>query len=656
MPDERDSRRSWTPPLIAALIVSLILLVILGPTFLWPTEERDDVPLGTIIEDAKNDRILRIEVKGTEVTATYHALDPDTDQPLIRTSHVGPNTTIETLLIAEGVSIDGPQADRPGVILEYRPESAGLGGLGWLLNLLPFILIGAFLLFILRRSSGATSDALRFSRSQARLFQPTMATVTFADVAGVNEAKVELAEVVEFLQHPDRFRALGARIPRGVLLVGSPGTGKTLMARAVAGEAGVPFFSISGSEFVEMFVGVGASRVRDLFTEAKKHAPCIVFVDEIDAVGRQRGAGLGSGHDEREQTLNQILVEMDGFEPDLDVIVLAATNRPDILDPALIRPGRFDRKVVLDDPDVDGREAILNVHVRGKPLADSVDIRALARATPGFSGADLANLVNEGAILAARRRQPEISMDELSEAIDRVTLGPERRSRVMTDEEKRLTAYHEGGHAVVGHLMEHHDRPQKVSIVARGMAGGYTKFLPQQEARYRTVSALRDEICAALGGYAAERLVFGETSTGAAHDLKQVTDLARRMVTQWGMSTRMGPRTYGRREELVFLGKELNESRDYGDDSANLIDKEVCQLVDDELARAQETLSTNRTTLDRLVTVLLERETLEGDALLHALTGELEPDDLPPTPPPRDPEPPAQVTHRPGLDWPAPQD
>ena len=488
-------------------------------------------------------------------------------------------------------------------------------------------------------------------------------TVTFSDVAGTDEAKEELVEVVEFLKYPEKFAALGARIPKGVLLVGPPGTGKTLLSRAVAGEAGVPFFSISGSEFVEMFVGVGASRVRDLFDQAKKNAPCIVFVDEIDAVGRQRGAGLGGSHDEREQTLNQILVEMDGFDTGTNVIVIAATNRPDILDPALMRPGRFDRKVMLDSPDVRGREAILGVHVKGKPLSDDVGLGTLAKSTPGFSGADLANLVNEAAILAARRNKKVIAMDEFEEAVDRVIAGPERKSRVMSAHEKKLTAYHEGGHTVIAHFLEKHDPPHKVTIVSRGMAGGYTRFLPDEEAHYRTRDMFKDQLCAALGGHAAEEFIFGESSTGPSNDLEQVTRIARSMVTRWGMSERLGPRTFGRSEELVFLGREISETRNYSEKVAEEIDDEVRRIIEEAQDRARTVLTERREILDKLAAVLLDVETLEGDTLTRLLKSD--PNDPWPPPdleqkqdPPEQPSgqepvetPNFEPTPKPGLAW-----
>lgn len=490
-------------------------------------------------------------------------------------------------------------------------------GLDWvsiLFNFLPLLVFGGLLFFVFNQARGANNQAMSFGRSRAKLFTSDKPTVTFENVAGVEEAKQELSEVVEFLKSREKFQALGARIPKGVLLIGPPGTGKTLLARAVAGEAGVPFFSISGSEFVEMFVGVGASRVRDLFDQAKRNAPCIIFIDEIDAVGRQRGAGLGGGHDEREQTLNQILVEMDGFDTNTSVIVMAATNRPDILDPALMRPGRFDRRVVLDQPDINGRVAILKVHTKGKPLAENVNLEVIGKLTAGFSGADLANLVNEAAILAARRNKKIIEMSEMEESIDRVLMGPERKSRRMTVEEKKLAAYHEAGHALVGHLSKNLEPVRKVSIIPRGMAGGYTKSL-QEDKKYLTLSYLMDDLAMFMGGRAAEELVFNEISTGASSDIKQATDFARRMVTNWGMSKELGPRTFGQKEELVFLGREISEQRDYGETIADKIDAEVGRIIREAYANAIKLLSDNRAKLEQLANALLEKETLEGDEL-----------------------------------------
>jgi cell division protease FtsH len=445
------------------------------------------------------------------------------------------------------------------------------------------------------------------------MFTGDQPTVTFDDVAGVEEAKEELYEVVEFLKEPEKFITLGARIPKGVLLIGAPGTGKTLMAKAVSGEAGVPFFSISGSEFVEMFVGVGASRVRDLFDQAKRHSPCIVFVDEIDAVGRQRGAGLGGSHDEREQTLNQMLVEMDGFDTDTNVIIVAATNRPDILDPALLRPGRFDRRVVLDKPDMRGREAILDVHVRGKPLETSVDLSIIAKATPGFVGADLENLVNEAAILAARRDKRTIGQDEFEESIERVIAGPERKSRIISEEEKQIVAYHEAGHAVVGHVIPEADPVHKVSIIARGMMGGYTLALPEEDRTLISRKKMNADMAFMLGGRAAEEIVFNDITSGASNDLERVTKLARSMVTRMGMSDELGPLVYGQKDELVFLGREISEQRDYSESVAETIDDEVRRLVHEAHERARAILIDYRVQLDAIAQRLIDIETLERE-------------------------------------------
>jgi cell division protease FtsH len=454
---------------------------------------------------------------------------------------------------------------------------------------------------------------MSFGKSRARMFSGEHPTVTFADVAGVEESKQELAEVVEFLKEPQKFIQLGARIPKGVLLVGPPGTGKTLLAKAVSGEAGVPFFSISGSEFVEMFVGVGASRVRDLFDQAKRHSPCIVFVDEIDAVGRQRGAGLGGSHDEREQTLNQMLVEMDGFDTDTNVIIIAATNRPDILDPALLRPGRFDRRVTLDRPDVKGREAILKVHVKGKPLEPEVDMASLARGTPGFVGADLENLVNEGAILAARRNKKSIGQTDLEEAIERVVMGPERKSRLISDEEKRIIAYHEAGHAVVANTIAEADPVQKVTIVGRGQAGGVTWFRPDEDRILMSRKKMLATLAMALGGRAAEQLVFDDITSGASNDIEQVTRMARAMVTRLGMSNELGNMVYGQKEELIFLGREISEQRDYSEAVAEQIDREVRRIVDASYKLAQDTLEKYRDQLDIVANKLLEVESINRE-------------------------------------------
>jgi cell division protease FtsH len=500
------------------------------------------------------------------------------------------------------------------VNIKYEsPANAG-NWLSLLVNLLPLVFIGALFFILFRQTQGSNNQALSFGKSKARVFTGDKPTVKFDDVAGSDEAKEELKEVVEFLKEPQKFAALGARIPKGVLLVGPPGTGKTLMAKAVSGEAGVPFFSISGSEFVEMFVGVGASRVRDLFEQAKRNSPCIIFIDEIDAVGRYRGTGLGGSHDEREQTLNQILVEMDGFGTDTNVILIAATNRPDILDPALLRPGRFDRRVTMDRPDVVGRRAILEVHVKGKPVEPTIDLDLIARQTPGFVGADLENVVNEAAILAARRNKRAIGMRELQEAVERVGMGgPERRSRLMTPQEKKVVAYHEAGHAVVAHLCEHSDPVQKVTIVPRGGVGGYVWRVAEKDRLLAKRAYFLDNIAVALGGRIAEELVFGDISNGAAMDIQQLTQMARAMVTRYGMSEKMGPLQFGQQDELVFLGRDLAEQRDYSEEVAEEIDAEVQVLVSAAYARVRALLSENIDMLHKVANALLERETLSGE-------------------------------------------
>ena len=501
--------------------------------------------------------------------------------------------------------------------------SSGLGGIfSILLSFLPLILFGGILIFMMRQAQGGANNAMGFGKSKAKRFVGAKATVTFSDVAGVAEAKQELEEVVDFLKNPERFLALGARIPRGVLLVGPPGTGKTLIARAVAGEAGVPFFSISGSEFVEMFVGVGASRVRDLFEQAKKHSPCIVFVDEIDAVGRHRGAGLGGGHDEREQTLNQILVEMDGFDNTSNVIVLASTNRPDILDPALLRPGRFDRRVVLDNPDISGRKAILEVHSKGKPLEKEVELDKIAKQTPGFSGADLANLVNEAAILAARRGAKKIGLASLVESIDRVIAGPARKSKVITEEEREITAFHEAGHAVVAHNIPSADPVHKVSIISRGQMGGYTRYLPEKDRYLQTKSQFKAYIAAAMGGRVAEKLKFGEITTGASNDIQVATNMAKEMVTTYGMSEKLGLRSYGRKQETVFLGRDGTEQRDYSGKTEEIIDQEINMLLTEGEKEAERILKKYSEQMESLAKYLLAYETIDEAELVKLLSGE----------------------------------
>jgi len=519
-----------------------------------------------------------------------------------------PVTTAPEQLAALGVT----PAQMQGVTFEIKKPSDLSGILTFLGYMLPALLVVGVIYFMLRQAQGTNNQAMSFGKSRARMFTGDQPSVTFEDVAGVDEAKEELKEVVEFLKEPEKFISLGARIPKGVLLVGSPGTGKTLLAKAVSGEAGVPFFSISGSEFVEMFVGVGASRVRDLFDQAKRHSPCIVFVDEIDAVGRHRGAGLGGSHDEREQTLNQILVEMDGFDTDTNVIVMAATNRPDILDPALMRPGRFDRRVILDRPDMKGREQILRVHIRGKPLGPDVDVSVLGKSTPGFVGADLENLVNEAAILAARRNKKSIGQPEFEEAIERVIAGPERKSRIISEEEKRVIAYHEAGHAVVMHCIPEADPVHKVSIIARGMAGGYTLALPDEDRTLYAKRKFEADLAGLLGGRAAEEIVFSDVTTGASNDLERATKMARSMVTRWGMSTKLGPMVYGQKEELVFLGREISEQRDYSDAVAQEIDGEVRRFINDAYTRAREILTQYRDRLDAIARRLIEVETIDS--------------------------------------------
>ncbi len=510
--------------------------------------------------------------------------------------------------------------------------------------LLPLILFGAFWIFIMRQSQSGAGQAMSFGKSKAKRLTDSSQKVTFADVAGVDEAKQELQEVIDFLKNPEKFQALGAKIPRGVLLLGNPGTGKTLLARAVAGEAGVPFFHISGSDFVEMFVGVGASRVRDLFDQAKAHRPAIVFIDEIDAVGRHRGAGMGGGHDEREQTLNQLLVEMDGFDPNSGVILMAATNRPDVLDPALTRPGRFDRQIIVDNPDSKGRLEILGVHVKGKPIAAGVDLDIISRRTAGFSGADLANLVNEAALLAARRNKQQIGEPEFEESIERVISGPERKSRVIQEREKTVIAYHEVGHALLGKLLPNIESPHKITILPRGMALGYVLTLPSEDQFLLSKSQMLDRMTSALGGRAAEQIVFNEVWTGAQNDLEKVTDMARRMICEFGMSEKLGPIQLGKRSGPVFLGRDFNEERNYSEEIAAKIDAEVRVVVDGCFDQAIELLTENRAVMDRIVNVLLEKETLSAEELDRIMNGEPEPPELTPTQTPPPPSPTPEVT------------
>ncbi|MBF6600507.1 MAG: ATP-dependent zinc metalloprotease FtsH [Dehalococcoidia bacterium] len=618
------------------ILVAVIAIVV---SFFRSGDSTKTEPFSSVVAEAKAGQLEKIEVSGRSLTITKK------NDPTKYKSEMGSNTDLEQTLSNANVTIGGNSDN--SVTIKYNSPSSFGGWLTLLINFLPIIFIAAILIFFMRQAQGSNSQAMNFGKSRARMFNANKPTVTFQDVAGVDEAKEELAEVVEFLKYPEKFASLGARIPRGVLLVGPPGTGKTLLSRACAGEAGVPFFSISGSEFVEMFVGVGASRVRDLFDQAKRNSPCIVFVDEIDAVGRQRGAGLGGSHDEREQTLNQILVEMDGFDTNTNVIVIAATNRPDILDPALLRPGRFDRQVILDRPDSRGRQMILEVHTKGKPFDKDVELQTLARQTPGFSGADLANLVNEAAILAARRNKKKISMAEFNEAVDRVIAGPERKSRVITPKEKKIIAYHEAGHALVGHLLPNADPPYKISIVSRGLAGGFTRFLPEEDRHLMARSQFKDMLATSLGGLVAEELILdGESTTGPSDDLNRATSIARNMVTQWGMSERLGPRTFGNKQEMIFLGREIGEQRNYSEKVAEEIDEEVRRLVDHAYQTARSIIMANKDRMEKLVDILLEEETIEGDDLRRVLDGlDKQPPATPEAPVP--PAPPAEEMREP---------
>ena len=646
----RWMRNSFVYLLILVAVIAVVVAFVRPSS--GASSKRD---LSTVIGDAKAGAIEKIEVKGNSLKVVRNDASRSD-----YTSRKEDGASIFTILSENNVDVSK-------IAIEIKEPSAFGDWVGLLLQFLPILIFIGLILFMMRQAQGTNSQAMSFGKSRARMFTANKPSVTFVDVAGVDEAKEELQEVVEFLKYPEKFVALGARIPRGVLLVGPPGTGKTLLARAIAGEANVPFFSISGSDFVEMFVGVGASRVRDLFDQAKRNSPCIVFVDEIDAVGRQRGAGLGGSHDEREQTLNQILVEMDGFDTNTNVIVVAATNRPDILDPALLRPGRFDRQVVIDAPDVKGRVAILEVHTKGKPLDKDIALETLAKRTPGFSGADLANLVNEAAIMAARSNKKRIAMPEFEEAIDRVMLGPERKSRVRSARELEMVAYHEAGHALVAYKIENFDPLFKITIVSRGMAGGYTLALPEEDRHINTKTYLEKRLAMMLGGHAAEEIVFGEMSTGPGDDISQVTKTARAMVTRFGMSERLGPRTFGHKEELIFLGREISEQRDYSEKIAEEIDDEVRRIIDRAHDLARKLISENRPKLDHLAKTLLEIETLEGDALLALMAapvpeaGETPSVEASPPPAATPPAPPSEPERReeekpkgrprPGLAW-----
>ncbi|HRY63115.1 MAG TPA: ATP-dependent zinc metalloprotease FtsH [Patescibacteria group bacterium] len=591
------------------IIFFVAMIVIASLLSLFDTSsssQKVEISLGELAGKIKAGEVEKIEVRTNELKV----LLKDKTQEIAYKESV---QSLNEALVNYGVTND-----------ELRDTNIVIKGeTGWqywlsviLPFLLPFILIVAFIFFVSRQVQGVNKKAMSFGQSEAKAEKPEDAKkhkVKFDQVAGAKEAKMELEEIVQFLEHPKKFIDLGAKIPKGVLLIGPPGCGKTLLARAVAGEAGVPFFYVSGSEFVEMFVGVGASRVRSLFEKAKKNAPCIVFLDELDAVGRRRGTGLGGSHDEREQTLNQILVEMDGFEPNEGVIVLAATNRPDVLDPALLRPGRFDRRVTVDLPDLKDREEILKIHALGKPLAADVKLNVVAARTPGFSGADLANLLNEAAILAAKNNKKQVSMNEILESIDKVMIGPERKSRMLSEKEKKITAYHEAGHAVVAHMLPNADPVHKISIISRGQAGGYTIKLPTEDKHMHSYSEFLDDMAVLLGGYAAEKLIFGEITTGATSDLKRATDTAKDLVMLYGMSKKLGPRTFGEREELIFLGREISEQRDYSEKLAEKIDGEVADFVNEAYKNATNILSKGREALEKVTESLLEKEVLERE-------------------------------------------
>jgi len=589
---------------IIYLLLFVAIISMLVYNFSSQNNSQDTLSINQVAEEIQKGTVSKITEDDNHLILTLE----DGSQ---KKSAKDPTSTLVEQLIQLGVTTDQLSSEK--IKVEIKLPSAWVGIVTALGYILPFIILGGAFFFIFRQAQGSNSAALSFGKSKARMFTGNQPTVTFDDVAGADEAKEELMEVVEFLREPQKFIALGARIPKGVLLVGAPGTGKTLMAKAVSGQAGVPFFSLSGSEFVEMFVGVGASRVRDLFDQAKRQSPCIVFIDEIDAVGRHRGAGLGGSHDEREQTLNQLLVEMDGFDTDTNIILMAATNRPDILDPALLRPGRFDRRVVLDRPDMKGREAILGVHTKGKPLDKEVDLSVLARGTPGFVGADLENLVNEAAILAARRNKKVIGQDELQESVERVIVGPERKSRLMNEEEKRIVAYHEAGHAVIFNVIPEHDPVMKVTIIPRGIAGGMTLALPEEERNLMSRKKLFASMVGLMGGRVAEELVFDDFTSGASDDLERATKIARTMVTRLGMSDQLGPIVYGQKEELVFLGKEISEQRDYSEQVAEKIDEEVRKFVDRAYQEARDILTQYRTELELIANKLLDVESISRD-------------------------------------------
>ncbi|MGI5836420.1 MAG: ATP-dependent zinc metalloprotease FtsH [Chloroflexota bacterium] len=612
MSDGGEGKGSSRRPIIWFAIGALIIFALasLPVDQGQPAEASSEINFSQVAAYAKTGQIVRINLAGDDLEVTLN-------NGTVARSRKEPDTGLTESLKNYGVS----DQQLSKIELQVKEQSDG-GWLGSIFWLLPLLFIGLMMLLMFSRQGNSQpggGNIFSFSKSRARRITADQPSIHFSDVAGVDEAKEELQEVVEFLRSPQKFNAVGARIPKGVLLVGPPGTGKTLMARAVAGEASVPFFHISGSEFVELFVGVGASRVRDLFDEAKKSAPCIIFIDEIDAVGRQRGRGLGGGNDEREQTLNQILVELDGFDKNAGIVVLAATNRPDILDAALLRPGRFDRRVTLDSPDYLGRWEILKVHARGKPLAPEVDLEKVARQTPGFSGADLENLLNEAAILAARRNETTISNSDLEEAVDRVIAGPERKGRLISEEEKRITAYHEVGHALVAYFMPHLDPIHKVTVIARGQSGGHTRLLPVQDRHLWTRSQMTEMLAFALGGLSAEEMVFGEASTGASNDLQQATEIARKMVTMYGMSDRIGKVSLGSTGIVDYLGTDIMEQKNYSETTASLVDSEIRRLIDEAHEQARQVLSEHRKQLTIVSELLKEKETLSGDEMTNLL-------------------------------------